>query len=179
MTEASDGYDEAPEIETSIECPACGQLLFLTFQTKNVPYEGIINIQTYYCKKCYYKHNEIYSEKDEQGKVMTLVVETPDDLSTIIYRSPSGSIRIHEIEVEIIPGEESHGEITTVEGILMTVKDKMEMFLDESEDREKAESTMKTIEDALSGKAVHMTVTVEDPSGKSVIHSSKVESHSL
>lgn len=173
MGDEPNDYSDAPEIDTNIECPACGSLLFLTFQTKDIPYEGEINIQTYYCRKCYYKHTEIYSAKGDQGMVITLDVSSREDLSTIIYRSPGGTVRIPEIEVEISPGEESHGEITTIEGILLTVRDKMEMFMEDSEDRNLAERTLKKINEALSGSDPCMTVEVEDPTGKSMIHSPK------
>ncbi len=165
--------DTVPEIETSVKCPACGQLLFLTYQNTNIPYEGTINIQTYYCKKCYYKHTNIYPEKDDRARIVTFRAERPEDLSIVVYRSPSGVVRIPEIDVEIYPGEESTGEITTLEGILLAIRDKMEMFMEDSEDRETAEKSMGFIDSTLSGRNSEITLVIEDPTGKSIIHSSR------
>lgn len=179
MTDQGDESESVPEIETSISCPACGELLFLTYQATNIPYEGNINIQTYYCRKCFYKHTNIYPEKDERSRVITFVAQRPEDISIVIYRSPSGIIRFPEIDVDIYPGEESAGEITTIEGILLTVRDKIDMFIDESEDRETANKTMNFINRALSGKLEKLTVVIEDPSGKSIIHSSRAKTEFL
>lgn len=170
-----DGGESVPEIETSVECPSCGKFLFLTYQTTNIPYEGNINIQTYYCTECYYKHTNIYPEKDDRPRTITFTTERQEDLSIVVYRSPGGIVRIPEIDVDIYPGDESPGEITTVEGILLTVKDKMEMFIEDSEDRVVADRSLEFLNNILSGRTSAVTVVIEDPSGKSIIHSSRAK----
>lgn len=175
MPEENDGADSVPEIETSVECPSCGKLLFLTYQTTNIPYEGDVNIQTYYCKKCFYKHTNIYPVKDDRPRIIRFTTERPEDLSIVVYRSPNGIVRIPDIDVDIYPGDGSTGEITTVEGILLSVKDKMDMFIEDSEDRPVAEKSADFLNRILSGKTFEVTLIIDDPSGKSIIHSSRAK----
>lgn len=175
MAGPPDETEKVPEIETPVECPACGSKLFLTYQNTEIPYEGIINIQTYYCRKCLYKHTNIYPEKDDRSRTITFETERPEDVSIVVYRSPGGIIRIPEIDVDIFPGEESSGEITTIEGILLSIKDKIDMFIEDSEDRPRADQTVKFIEDVLGGKKTGVTLIIEDPTGKSIIHSSRAK----
>ncbi len=167
----NDDYEPPPEIETSIDCPVCGSKLFMIYYTTNIPYEGKIVINTYVCHKCMYKNPQVFTDNQDKKQRIELSIETPDDLNTLIYRSPKASIVLPDLGTEILPGNESNGEITTVEGILLTIRDRLDLFIDET-NAEKVES-MKLLLSDLERNTIGMKIIVEDESGKSMIHSSR------
>lgn len=166
-----DDYDAPPEIETSLRCPACDSLLYLTYQSVDVPYEGIMNINTYYCKKCYYKNTSIESQESVNRKRITFKLERPEDLLVMVYRSPRGTIIIPEIGAEVYPGDHSNGEITTVEGIIASIRDMVESFMESGEDRFRAEESKHILDLVMDDVRENATIIIDDPSGKSVIDS--------
>ncbi len=168
-----DDYDVPPEIETSLKCPACDAVLYLTFQSVEIPYEGVLNINTYYCKNCYYKNTNIESQESKRRKRITFKLETPEDLMVMVYRSPRGTIIVPEIGAEVYPGEHSNGEITTVEGIISSIRDMVISFMDNGEDIQKAAESKHILDLIMDDVRENATLIIDDPSGKSVIHSSK------
>lgn len=161
------------EIETNVECPSCGKNLFLIFYNTEIAYEERITIQTYFCKSCLYKNSTVLKEGADRPQRTELKVSRPEDLRIIIYRAPEASILIPEIEAEIFPGEASQGEITTVEGLIYRMREKIDIMEKDPEDMKTWNAVRKKLDDMLDGKLSDFTVVLEDPTGKSVINSSK------
>ncbi len=168
-------YEEPEEIETSIECPACGSKLFFINHETEIPHEGKINIQTYLCHKCLYKKSSIYRDSTEMPRKLTIRVERPEDLNVMIYRSPEALLKVPEIEAEIFPGEISEGELTTVEGILQRILDKIPLMREEDVDTSGIESFL---ERAIRAEEP-VTIAIEDRTGKSRIESAKAREEKL
>ncbi|EQD78442.1 ZPR1-related zinc finger protein [mine drainage metagenome] len=97
-----DDYEAPEEIETSILCPVCESKIYLISYSTEIPVEGRISIQTYLCRKCFYKKSNIYYDERENPRKLIFRVESPGDLGAMIYRSPSASLKIPEIDAEII-----------------------------------------------------------------------------
>ena len=165
-----DDYEEPEEIETSIPCPVCESKVFLISYTTEIPVEGRISIETYLCRKCLYRKSNIYYDESENPRKLIFRVESPSDLGTMIYRSSSASIKIPEIDAEIIPGEISSGELTTAEGILQRILDRIPTMRDEGIDSTEIESFLM---DAINATRP-VTIVIEDRTGKSTIESDRV-----
>ena len=159
------------EIKTDTLCPNCGDCLYYIEYTTEIAYEGKITIHTYHCKSCYYKNVTVDRHDKENPKIIKLKVTNKNDLKTIVYRSPDAYVRIPEIDAEIAPGIASNGYITTVEGIIVSIKDKLSLM----GTGEEINYLRQRIDGILSRAEEKVTIVIDDDTGKSKINSSKVE----
>lgn len=168
-------YEEPVEIETSIKCPACDANLYLINYQTEIPVEGKITILTYLCRKCLYKKSYVYQDRRDYPRRIILKVTTEEDLNAMIYRSPDARILIPEVDAEIFPGEDSSGQLTTAEGVLRSI---MERIL--PMDSEGAGSP--ELEDFLN-RAINatapFTIILEDRSGRSRIESPRAREEKM
>lgn len=176
MYMANDNQDEEVprEFETETTCPSCGAKLFFIFYRTRISYEEAVEIETFFCKKCLYKSSQIKPLERESPRKLVLAVRNHDDLRVILYRSPEARIEIPELEAEITPGEISTGEITTIEGVLTKLLEKLELFDEEDANIERLNSVKKRISDIIDGNDEPFTIVVDDPIGKSRLNSSRV-----
>lgn len=169
---AKDDYEAPPETETTLECPVCGSKLYLICYTTTIPYQGKIVINTYVCHHCLYKNASVFSEGDKSDKTITFHATEPEDMNVTLYRSPKAKITIPEIAAEILPGDSSEGTITTVEGILRTIEDRLDSFETDVE----SITSMNAVREFLSkigSNEFKVTIVIQDESGTSQIHSAK------
>ena len=167
--------EEIPrEFETETTCPSCGAKLFFIFYRTRISYEEAVEIETFFCKKCLYKSSQIKPIEREEPKKLVLAIRNHDDLRIILYRSPEAKIEIPELEAEITPGEVSTGEITTVEGVITKLKEKIELFDEEDADINELNALKDRIHGILQGSDESFTLVIDDPTGKSRINSSRV-----
>ena len=159
------------EIKTESRCPNCNAFLFYLEADNDIPYEGKITIHTYICKKCSYRNVTIERHDKESPKIIKFKIKNKNDLKTIVYRSPDASVQIPELDAEISPGIASKGYITTVEGILTSIKEKLTIM----GDGEDVNYLMQRIEGIISGVEEKVTIVIDDDSGKSRINSSRAE----
>ena len=162
------------EFETETSCPSCGQKLFFIFYRTRISYEEAVEIETFFCKKCLYKSSQIKPIERETPKKLVLAVRNHDDLRIILYRSPEAKIEIPELESEITPGEISTGEITTIEGVLTRILEKLDLFDEEDADIEALQNMKSRIRQMIDGSNEPFTFVIDDPIGKSRINSSRV-----
>ncbi|MCY0851540.1 MAG: ZPR1 zinc finger domain-containing protein [Thermoplasma acidophilum] len=161
------------EIETEMECPVCEANLYLITYDTEIPYEGRISIYTYFCKECGYRKTEVYSDEKRDPKKITIRIESPDDLRIIVYRSRRADVYIPEMEASIDSAEYSNGEITTIEGIIYRIGEKLDLLAADDQDNEKIISLRRRIDGIINGKFESFTLIIMDESGKSVVHSDK------
>lgn len=171
----ADEEDLPQEFETNIQCPSCGENLFIIYYSTRIAFEEGINIETYYCKKCLFKQSAITPHERGEPVHTSLRLRSPDDLKVVVYRSPEAVLQIPEIDAEILPGKAATGEITTIEGILFRLREKLDIVGDEAEDPEKKEKIREILDGALKGNRPEMTIVIDDPSGKSRINSSRAQ----
>lgn len=167
--------EEIPrEFETETKCPSCGSNLFFIFYRTRVSYEEAVEIQTFFCKKCLYKSSQIRPIERDIPKKLVLEIRNHDDLRIILYRSPEAKVEIPELAAEITPGEISTGEITTVEGVLTKLREKLDLFDEEDAAIEVLDGLKKRIQGMIDGSNEPFTLVIDDPTGKSKINSSRV-----
>ncbi len=151
-------------------CPNCNDHLFYIEYYTEIPYEGKITIMTYLCKSCHYRDVSIKRHDIGKPKILKLKIKNKNDLKTIVYRSPDASIKIPEIEAEISPGVASRGYITTVEGLITSIKEKLSLM-----DSHDAIFIEERINNILKNNSEEITLIIDDNSGKSKINSGRVE----
>ena len=126
---------------------------------------------SYICKRCSYRNVTVERHDRESPKIIKFRIKNKNDLKTIVYRSPDASVQIPELDAEISPGIASKGYITTVEGILTSIKEKLTVM----GDGEDVNYLRQRIDGIISGAEEKVTIVIDDDSGKSRINSSRAE----
>lgn len=137
----------------------------------SIPYFREIIIMSFLCPHCGFKNSEVQpaGKIQEKGSKYVLKVDDKGDLNRQIIKSDSATCRFAEIDVEIPPKK---GQLTTVEGLLSQIHS------DLSSDQpvrkhvdpaayEKIEEFLNKLTEVIEGRALPLTVTVDDPAGNS------------
>jgi zinc finger protein len=154
-------------------CPYCEREIQYLYQTENIPFFSEILIVSGRCE-CGYRHADTMVLGEAEPARWEILVEGPEELSARVVRSASAAIRIPELGVEIDPGPACEGFVSNVEGVLERIEDVVTGVLTwaEGEERENALALRERIGLAREG-SVPFTLSIEDPSGNSVIVSPK------
>ncbi|GFR89691.1 zinc finger protein ZPR1 [Elysia marginata] len=125
------------EVETSWQmvltfatnCPNCGSPCDTNMKLVNIPFFKEVIIMATTCDKCGLRENEVKSSGgvEPKGQVMSLVVNTPEDMARDVLKSETASLRIPELDFDMEPGTLG-GKFTTVEGLLQDVKTQVNYF---------------------------------------------------
>jgi zinc finger protein len=147
-------------LEEKLECPYCK---LNTLSHKSYLHEiptGLIQIEVFECEKCGFKIRDVRDFEEKAHIKIEIEIKNETDLNIIIYKSKMAKIKIPELGIEIEPGLEPQSSITTVEGILEEILDKIGPYLNEEKRDE--------LEKAKMGK-IKFKIIIEDPSGLSFI----------
>eukprot|EP01095_Lingulamoeba_sp_RSL-Kostka_P000811 TRINITY_DN1108_c3_g1_i1.p1 TRINITY_DN1108_c3_g1~~TRINITY_DN1108_c3_g1_i1.p1 ORF type:complete len:534 (-),score=211.99 TRINITY_DN1108_c3_g1_i1:11-1576(-) len=156
-------------------CTSCGYIGSIKTQLIDIPHFKECIIMSFVCDKCGFRSTEIKAggAVSEKGQKITLNVTCSDDLNRDILKSETASIEIPELELEVTTGTLG-GRFTTIEGILVQVRDqfKQNPFIlgDSSEQglKEKWENYFETFEKILSGEE-NFHFVLDDPLSNSYI----------
>ncbi|WFO75086.1 ZPR1 zinc finger domain-containing protein [Desulfurococcaceae archaeon MEX13E-LK6-19] len=160
-------------LEYEIECPMCRTQMKVEEYLYNMPMVGKVLIASGRCRECGYRFNDVRLAEPRGPRRIIYRVEQPGDENALVIRASTASIRIPELGIEITPGPASTGYITTVEGILMDVLEKVEFLCSTGEaSKEKCEEVKKAIREAMDARK-KFTLIIEDPEGVSAILSDK------
>ena len=173
MTDMGNDEDIPETFQTEINCPNCGRKLYFIHYRTSISYEEGIEIETYFCENCLYRKNTVNQLTSRDHIKLVFRVRSSLDLRVIVYRSPQARIEIPELFADIESGEAATGEITTVEGILQKLLDRLQLFDSEDADPEVIEALREKIEGAIRGDNIEFTLVVDDPSGMSRINSNR------
>jgi C4-type Zn-finger protein len=142
-------------------CPTCGlkglELRHLVYK-KDEGFELFIQV----CPKCGFKEHEFMDVLQRGYVKYTIHVKRAEDYNTLIYRSPSGLITIPELGIEITPTSRTLPRITTIEGFMTEIRDRLLALFSPEEMNSKIEK----LNEALKGK-LPITFVLEDKSGSS------------
>jgi len=160
---------------TVSRCPICGsETLMEKMTTTVIPHFGEVLLLALQCKKCGFKHSDIFCTTEGMPLRYSLKVKTPQDLYAKVIRSSTATIRIPELGVKVEPGPSSTAFITNVEGVLERVKNIVEMakrWTKHRKKQKKCDKIISIIEEVKVGKE-EITIIIEDPLGNSaIIHS--------
>ncbi len=149
----------------TIKCPACGSEGFeIKFIIYNIPYFEDVLMEVGKCRVCGYRWTDVGLLGMDRPKRIRVKVEKPSDLNALVIKAAPALVKIPELGIEIYPGPAAPGYITTIEGVLHRVLDRVpaECFVSSSRCYEK----VKMIEEASKG-GIKFTLIIEDPSGRS------------
>ncbi len=170
----TEDYEGPREELTDVKCPLCGEKLYFIQMMTEIAYEKQILIQTYFCKKCLFKKNNVTQIDRGEPLRESILVRGQDDLRIVVYRSPEARILIPEMGAEVEPGDISNGEVTTVEGVVTRIWERMGSVLYDFEGTEEEErSAREKLEKIRNWNFFPFTLVLEDESGMSRIQSSR------
>jgi zinc finger protein len=121
--------------------------------------------------ECGYKYSDVIVPEAKEGMRYKIKV-CNFTLSARVIKSSSATIKIPELEVEVIPGVSSQGFISNVEGVLLRIEEAAKIAKEwnkgDKEKLEKCEKIIEALEEARAGKR-ELTLIIEDPTGNSAI----------
>ncbi|KAE9549284.1 hypothetical protein FO519_007506 [Halicephalobus sp. NKZ332] len=169
----ADDEDQAP-MEIESYCMNCTENGITKLMCTRIPYYKQVIVMSFYCDHCGYKNTELQSGEavQEFGTEIVLKVSNPRDMNRQVVKSEYAQIEIPELDL-LIPFKSQPGEITTVEGVLMRVKNGLEQDQDRrrTENPEAAEQIDEFIEKIV--KLINLeqkfTLKLNDPSGNCFI----------
>lgn len=115
------------------------------------------------CQNCNFREVEFVDSVSKTPVEYRVFVRGMKDLSTLVYRSPTASITIPELGVEITPTSRTLPRVSTVEGFIDDVKGRIEALSWGTDERERK---LSLIESVLGGKA-DFTFILSDDYGSS------------
>ncbi len=152
-------------------CPVCGKKMRVVEVPHEIPYFGEAVLFSFICENCGYKKSDVIIPSVNKGVRYSIKIKE-ETLTARVVKSSSATVKIPELDIEIIPGIDSKGLITNVEGILIRIEDVLEMskrlFKGEKENIKKIEELESEIDKLKKGEK-EATLVIEDPSGNSVI----------
>ncbi|MGB9929663.1 MAG: ZPR1 zinc finger domain-containing protein [Methanosarcina sp.] len=161
--------------ETKISCPLCQRDLIMHWQRDNIPYFGEVMYISAKCE-CSFRFADTMILSSKEPMRYEMLVETPEDLSTRVIRSTSGTIRIPEMGIVVEPGTVSESYITNIEGVLQRVQSVLltaSRWVQEDEEKfSRSQELLCMLEGVFDGKK-KITLIIEDPLGNSAIISEK------
>lgn len=161
------------------KCPRCGSKYEITEYIYELPLVGKVILSSGKCSKCGYTYKDIRMAESGGPQKLSVFIDSPDDLNILVVRAATASIYIPDLGVSITPGPAAQGFITTVEGILLRIRDTMELLKNDPEvDPHEWKFKMEQLEKAIRGE-LSFTLVIEDPEGVSRIVSEKTEREKL
>lgn len=160
--------------KTTFKCPRCQKgTVHLNKTVYELPDEDKMLIITFQCNKCDFRNNDIIplTTRTEPG-ISILRVTNEEDLKSKLYRSPTASLEIPELELEVEPGPRAGFYLTNIEGVLDRFKSAVSTYrhtLEEKDlEKEEINTLMENIEKASAGN-YNFTVRMTDTEGGSYI----------
>ncbi|MBI4043384.1 MAG: ZPR1 zinc finger domain-containing protein [Candidatus Diapherotrites archaeon] len=156
-------------------CPSCSNKGVLVQVAQNIPLFGHLVIQTFSCKHCGFKLNDVMEAEFHAPTRLEVRVNGKEDLNVKIVRNSSATIEIPELGAKVEPGPASMGFYTNAEGLLERVGDALNVLLNSAKGKE-LDTAVKVLEDlsqCRQGKKP-FTVVLWDPYGNSKLLGSRV-----
>ncbi|XP_076294070.1 zinc finger protein Zpr1 [Lasioglossum baleicum] len=168
---------EGKVLSFGTNCPECNCPCETNMKMTNIPHFKEVVIMATVCESCGHRTNEVKSGGgiEPQGVKIEVTVAGKEDFSRDVLKSETCYMEIPELELEIGPAALG-GRFTTVEGILMAVKDQLSSstaFTGDTSDPEtvkKMETFLAHLDEVLEGKR-EITLILDDAAGNSYIQS--------
>jgi len=170
-------------METKVEqpCPQChseGGLTMFALTTE-IPYFGEHTQITLICDSCGWKNTDFIPSDGLKPGAWALTLDSEEKLSARVVRSPSCTIRISGLDLEVTPGSASSGFISNVEGVIKRFEDAIGIVLnspdgENDEVRGIANDLLDKLERIKSGDSA-AKIELLDPRGRSqILHENAV-----
>lgn len=158
-------------------CPECNCPCETNMKMTNIPHFKEVVIMATVCESCGHRTNEVKSGGgiEPEGVKIEVTVAGKDDFNRDLLKSEACYLEIPELELEIGPSALG-GRFTTVEGILVAIKEQLSnstAFTGDSSDSEtvkRMETFISNLNEVLQGGR-KITLILDDPAGNSYIQS--------
>lgn len=161
------------KVDLDLTCPICNKgKLQMIYKVTEIPYFGGIVAMTIRCNNCSLKLTDLIAVSDKGNLPIKHERKTlRGHMSDLVVLSSGSRIEIPEIGAEIYVSRESGGEITTIEGVLMDLRDKITSMLNNASDNEKEKITsiLNIINDELHNPSGKLSVVIIDENKRSAI----------
>lgn len=158
-------------------CPECRSPCETNMKMTNIPHFKEVVIMATVCEICGSKTNEVKSGGgiEKKGVLFKVRLENKEDLMRDVLKSETCSLEIPELDCRVGPSALG-GRFTTVEGILVAMKEQLEgdgiMFHDSSDEisKQRLRSFLEKFQNVLNLQ-VKSTLVLDDPAGNSYVQS--------
>ncbi len=154
------------------KCPVCQEeSMRVTESAYDLPYFKKIILFNMKCDSCNFKFNNTYVEDLKEPARCELVLENSTHLSAIVVRSVVGTVRVPELGAVIEPGPAAQPFITTVEGVLVRIRDIVETAIrwaETEEQKERGREVLGKLGLTLESR-MKVTLVIDDLFGNSAI----------
>ncbi|XP_075156740.1 zinc finger protein Zpr1 [Haematobia irritans] len=158
-------------------CPECRSPCETNMKLTNIPHFKEVVIMATVCDVCGGRTNEVKSGGgiEDKGTRFEVRIESKEDLTRDVLKSDTCNLLIPQLECEVGPSALG-GRFTTVEGILVAMKNQIEgndiMFQDSSDEafKNRFKDFIEKFDNILSLKTT-ATLVLDDPAGNSYVQS--------
>jgi len=172
------------EQPVNIPCPICSEegKLRMVANVDEIPYFGEHTQVTVMCHGCGWRQTDFIPAEGKKAGASSLVLNDSKKLRSRVVRSSSCTVRIPELDLEVMPGTNSTGYVSNIEGVLNRFVDIINMVRRDverdiandsvvSEENSNALSTLDGLLTSISQAGDQSIFTVEllDPHGHSMI----------
>ncbi|MEM0020881.1 MAG: hypothetical protein QW039_00270 [Fervidicoccaceae archaeon] len=157
--------------EERIDCPICHQRQAFVIRSLiyDLPSQGKTLILSGKCEVCGYRFTFTTPFEVEGSRLLEFKVERAEDLNVLIYVGENTDIEIPEFEFQFLSSDYEPGFVTTIEGLLVRIIEKMEILCNEQSCYDKLD----LIKRSMNGE-LEFTLRLIDRYGKSGIISDRV-----
>jgi len=149
----------------------------MIYKVTKIPYFGGIITMTIRCDNCSLRVTDIMaiSEKGELP-AMQKRITFRQNMGDLVILSAGSKIEVPEIGIEVYISRENGGEITTIEGILRDIRDKVISLMKNSSSEGKMilENILRKIDNELNAPSGKLSIILIDKNQKSAIISNEL-----
>ncbi|RZF34673.1 hypothetical protein LSTR_LSTR013161 [Laodelphax striatellus] len=168
---------ETEVLQFPTNCPECAAPCDTNMKLTRIPHFKEVVIMATICDACGHRTNEVKAGGgiEKLGLRLAVKVTNADDLKRDILKSETCSLEVSELDVEVGPAALG-GRFTTVEGLLVAVRDQLAekgtLFSDSADKlaQGKMAEFLGRLDDVIKGKTP-VTLVLDDPAGNSYIQS--------
>jgi zinc finger protein len=154
-------------------------MTMLTISTE-IPYFGEHTQISLVCDSCGWRQTDFIPAEGQKPGAWSLVLDSREKMRGRVVRSPSCTIRLVELDLEVTPGNANSGFISNIEGVVKRFEDAIGTLLRHSnaeQNAEDADGALELLEHLSNVKLGKHTVEMAlfDPNGRSqIIHDDAV-----
>lgn len=156
-------------------CASCNSPCETNMKLTNIPYFKEVIIMATNCDACGHRSNEVKSGGgiEPQGVRIELIISEPKDYNRDILKSETCCLKIPQLDFEVGPAALG-GRFTTVEGILIAMKDQLNDSKTTFQDSQDAETKKRLDEfihqfDTMMSLEKPFKLILDDPAGNSYV----------
>ncbi|XP_052849172.1 zinc finger protein ZPR1 [Drosophila gunungcola] len=156
-------------------CSNCQAPCETNMKLTNIPHFKEVVIMATVCGACGHKTNEVKSGGgvEPQGVRFRVKIAGREDLTRDVLKSETCSLSIPELDLDVGP-HALCGRFTTVEGLLVAMRDQLDgtLFHDSADEatKQQMEQFLGTFDDVMQLKRI-ITLVLEDPAGNTYVQS--------